>query len=334
MTEMLKYDGHKLHKALFKKSTIIQHLCKLFDKLYWTTIFIFLTIRAYTTIYDGGLLIVKAILICSEAKRLYNNIQCRSLIAWNCSVLYTPSVIGWREVPALLTAGYKTDSTQRMFHCSLQLLSANNTVMEHLRLKKFFLSGGGGSTKLILLRQLLLARNHSEIHYLPADPLTCTSIWPPPKLATFLQGGGGVENQITFYTGRRAWGIMGVSVLQHGSDTVEQQRERASIQKGNEKKCWMNGRWCPEGSTAVMLDSKDGRTTAKTNQRKRNKKYGVGIHDGETENVSRFYRTEKKTVLTVVSVEKLSKTLYHVCRHIQSRGSLTGFCGGWVSIKC
>lgn len=145
MTEMLKYDGHKLHKALFKKSTIIQHLCKLFDKLYWTTIFIFLTIRAYTTIYDGSLLIVKAILICSEAKRLYNNIQCRSLIAWNCSVLYTPSVIGWREVPALLTAGYKTDSTQRMFHCSLQLLSANNTVMEHLRLKNFFCLVEGGA---------------------------------------------------------------------------------------------------------------------------------------------------------------------------------------------
>lgn len=251
MTEMLKYDGHKLHKALLKKSTIIQHLCKLFDKLYWTTIFIFLTIRAYTTIYDGSLLIVKAILICSEAKRLYNNIQCRSLIAWNCSVLYTPSVIGWREVPALLTAGYKTDSTQRMFHCSLQLLSANNTVMEHLRLKKKFLSGGGGSTKLILLRQLLLARNHSEIHYLPADPLTCTSIWPPPKLATFLQGGGGLRIRLRSIQGEGPEALWVFRSCNTGLTQLSSSVSERAFKRGMKR----NAEWMADGALKEALQS-------------------------------------------------------------------------------
>lgn len=39
--------------------------------------------------------------------------------------------------------------------------------------------------------------------------------------------------------------------------------------KGNEKKCWMNGRCWPRGSSVVMVESRDGRTTAKTKQRKK-----------------------------------------------------------------
>lgn len=37
----------------------------------------------------------------------------------------------------------------------------------------------GEGAKLISLRQLPLAENHWEIHYLLADPLTRTSIWTP-----------------------------------------------------------------------------------------------------------------------------------------------------------
>lgn len=36
----------------------------------------------------------------------------------------------------------------------------------------------------------------------------------------------------------------------------------------------MNGRWWPRGSTVVIVESRDGRTTAKTEHRK--KKYVVG----------------------------------------------------------
>lgn len=195
-------------------------------------------------------MIVKAILIWSEAKRLYNNIQCRSLIAWSCTVLYTPSVIGWREVPALLTAGYKTDSTQRMFHCSLQLLSANNTVMEHLRLKKKILSGGGGSTKLILLRQLLLAQNHSEIHYLPADPLTCTSIWPPPKLATFLRGGWESDYVLYREKGLRHYGRFGLAARVWHSWAAAWASERA-FKRGMKR----NAEWMADSALMEALQS-------------------------------------------------------------------------------
>lgn len=113
-----------------------------------------------------------------------------------------------KSLPSL-TAGYQTDRTQPVFHCGL--LSASIIVTEGLRLdrRKFSLVEERGmreGAKVISLRQLLLARNHSEIHYLPADPLTRTSIWPPPRLAAFLPG-----NQITvLYREKGPQGIMGI----------------------------------------------------------------------------------------------------------------------------
>lgn len=56
---------------------------------------------------------------------------------------------------------------------------------------------------------------------------------------------------------------MGVLVLRHGSDTVEQQRERASVQNGNEKKFRMNGRWRPGGRVVF----EDGGTTFETRKK-------------------------------------------------------------------
>lgn len=76
--------------------------------------------------------------------------------------------------------------------------------------------------KVISLRQLLLARNHSEIHYLPADPLTRTSIWPPPRLAAFLPG-----NQITVLYREKApppkalWAFFFLCSFNKGSDIVK-----------------------------------------------------------------------------------------------------------------
>lgn len=75
--------------------------------------------------------------------------------------------------------------------------------------------------KVISLRQLLLARNHSEIHYLPADPLTCTSIWPPPRLAAFLPG-----NQITVLYREKGppkalWAFFFLCSFNTGSDIVK-----------------------------------------------------------------------------------------------------------------
>lgn len=249
--------------------------------------------------------------------------QCCSLILWNCRDLYCiRHLLGWKEGPALLTAGYKTDSNQRMFN------TAYNYCLPTLLLwsvwdwkrKTWIWSCGGGmlnwfhsancywSAGLKSLGDTLSAGRPSDLYLDLAVPKACHI---PPRGSSY-----------TLYRETEDWSIMGVLVLQHGSDTVEQQHNQVSVQKGIKR----NAEWMADGGLEEALQSwlKTGMAVPqlKLNRGRRQETRCwrvAGIPNRETEN---SWATEKENyrpctvclpVLTEVTVEHLQKSCPRHC---------------------
>lgn len=190
------------------------------------------------------------------------------------SVVYTPSV-RLKKVPAHLTASY--DSTQQMFnvayiHCPITLYWHEVLLREKITMNLG--SWGGGGAKLISLCQLL-PKQWLKItwRYTMCHPTGwfVPRFGRPQALPHFSRRIGlrslqGDEPEASWVF----WSYyMGLTQL---SSSVSKQ----VYKKRNEKKCWMNGRWWSRGCIVVVVVSRDGRTTAKTEQRKKDKKYVVG----------------------------------------------------------
>lgn len=77
---------------------------------------------------------------------------------------------------------------------------------------------------------------------------------------------GGSDYVLYRETGLKHYGCFGLITWAWHSRAAAWASERS---KGNEKKCWMDGRWWPRGSIVVVAESRDGRTTARTKQRKK-----------------------------------------------------------------
>lgn len=158
-----------------------------------------------------------------KTNRLYKVIPCSagaSLILWSCTALHCiHHLLGWKEAPALLTAGYKTDSIQQMFnaaynHCLPTLLSWSVWDREK-KIASWIWSGGGGtlnwfrsanccwSVGLKSLGDTLSAGRPTDLYLNLAIPKACQI--PPGGSDYVLYRETGVKHYGCFGLITRAW---------------------------------------------------------------------------------------------------------------------------------
>lgn len=195
-----------------------------------------------------------------------------SLILWKCIALYyIHHLLGWKEVPALLTAVYKTESAQQMFYAAYNFCLP--TLLFEIEKKKTWIwSGGGGMLNWFDSCQLL-SNCWLKITWRYTICRLTGRFVPrfgrPQGLPHSSRGiglrsiqGDGPEALWVFWSYN-----MGLAQL---SSSSVSKRVCKKKKKRNEKKCWMNGRRWPRGSIVVMVESGDGRTKTKQRKKTRN----------------------------------------------------------------